>query len=339
MPKAGDVVKTTIFDGAYRISSAYGYRTKPTVGFHEGWDFATPIGTKLKAPADGTYHWGINDGTVKKGQYGRLIRKDGTYDYFFHCSTTIAKDGAVKKGQYICNSGNSGVSTGAHLHWERRRTSAGTSHFNDIDSILITETPMPSHYAQAVWNWCLKYRPDVCKVYTVDNVLTWWVTYGALEVTAMCDSLFRENENLKQQVATLSAKVNEQASQLVLQGVVVTQGEEKIKELNKNIEALESSLQANQTQYDKDKEELEAQVAREENKNKLLKGQNEVLEMNNANQSKLIEELETKIENQREIIVRLEKKLANCETSMTNAVQTLIKKMSDFIINLLPKKK
>ena len=336
MPKAGDVVKTTIFDGEHKITSAYGARIHPITGksdFHKGWDFSMPVGTKLKAPTDGRFTWGTNDGN--SGQYGKLQRTDGTFDYFFHCSTTIAPNGAVKKGQYICKSGNSGNSTGPHLHWERRRTSVSTSHFNDIDSIIINN-PMDN---TILWAFLQKYRPDVCKVYTQATCNQWWASYGQNEIPVQYDNLFKENENLKQQVATLSAKVNEQASQLVLQGVVVTQGEEKIKELNGNIEALESSLQVNQAQYEKDKEELKAQVAREENKNKLLKEQNDALTISNNNQGVLIEEYETKVENQRVTIIRLEKKLANCETSMGNAIQTLIKKMSDFIINLLPKKK
>jgi hypothetical protein len=340
MPKAGDVVKTIIFDGEHKITSAYGARIHPITGkadFHKGWDFSMVVGTKLKAPADGRFTWGTNDGFG--GQYGKLQRTDGTWDYFFHCSTTIAPNGAVKKGQYICKSGNTGNSTGAHLHWERRKTSVSTSHFNDIDSIIITTPPMATPYSQSVWNWCLKYRPDVCKVYTVNNVLDWWVTHGAMEVPVQYDNLFKENENLKQQVTALSAELSRVSKQLATTALELTNAQGQVEMLNGNIEALESSLQENKTQYEKDKEELEAQVAREENKNKLLKEQNEVLETNNANQSKLIEELETKIENQREIIVRLEKKLANCETSMSNAVQTLIKKMSDFIINLLPKKK
>lgn len=336
MPKAGDIVKTTIFDGERKITSAYGKRTHPITGksdFHKGWDFSMPVGTKLKAPADGRFTWGTNDGFG--GQYGKLQRTDGTFDYFFHCSSTIAPNGAVKKGQYICKSGNTGNSTGAHLHWERRKTSVSTSHFDDIDSIIINN-PMDN---TILWAFLQKYRPDVCKVYTQANCNQWWASYGQNEIPVQYDNLFKENENLKQQVANLSKQLSDTQKELATTKLELTKANEKIKELNGNIEALESSLQVNQAQYEKDKAELEAQVAREENKNKLLKEQNEVLEENNANQAKLIEELETKVKNQSEIIFRLEKKLANCETSMTNAVQTLIKKISDFIINLLPKKK
>lgn len=333
MPKAGDIVKTTIFDGEHKITSAYGMRTLGGVTkMHGGWDFSMVVGTKLKAPADGRYTWGTNDGFG--GQYGKLQRTDGTYDYFFHCSTTIAPNGAVKKGQYICKSGNTGNSTGPHLHWERRKTSASSSHFNDIDSIIINN-PMDN---TILWTFLQKYRPDVCKVYTQANCNQWWASYGQNEIPVQYDALFKEKEDYKNKLEAKSKELADTQKELATKTLEPTKANEKIKELNGNIEALESSLQEQKIQCDKDKEELQSQLLREENKNKLLKEQNEALTISNNNQGVLIEEYETKIENQRVAIARLEKKLANCETSMTNAIQTLIKKLSDFILNLLPKK-
>jgi hypothetical protein len=189
-----------------------------------------------------------------------------------------------------------------------------------------------------LWAFLQKYRPDVCKVYTQANCNQWWASYGQNEIPVQYDNLFKENENLKQQVTALSAKVSQTEQELVVRTLELKKANEKIKELNGNVEALESSLQVNQAQYEKDKEELEAQVAREENKNKLLKEQNEALTISNNNQSVLIDESETKIENQRVAIIRLEKKLANCETSMTSAIETLVQRFINFIFNLFKRK-
>ena len=175
-------------------------------------------------------------------------------------------------------------------------------------------------------------RPDVVKLVPRANYGSWSYSYGGYELSEMALSYKRDLEKKSAELSATQKELSTTQSDL-------TKANDKIKELNGNVKALESSLQENKTQYEKDKEELEIQVAREENKNKLLKEQNDALTISNNNQSVLIEKYETKIENQRKIIVRLEEKLANCETSMGNAIQTLIKKISDFIINLLPKKK
>lgn len=203
---------------------------------------------------------------------------------------------------------------------------------NEILNNVTTQPPTVKPEDQAVWDWANLYRKDVAKVFTIDTVVKgWWYPYSPMEVTAMYHAM-------AQQVAHLSSELSKTQSERDTATLELTKVREKEKELNTNIDNLESSLQANQSQCNKDKEELQSQVLREENKNKLLKEQNEVLETNNANQAKLIEELETKIENQRVAIIRLEKKLDNCEASITNAIETLVKRFIDFIFNLFSKK-
>ncbi len=96
-------------------------------GFHTGVDFAVPTGTDVLAVADGKIinaNWGKAYGTQLVQDLG-----DGTYCIYAHLSKTLVKAGdSVKKGQHIAESGNTGNSTGAHLHFERRtapRWSAG----------------------------------------------------------------------------------------------------------------------------------------------------------------------------------------------------------------------
>lgn len=219
---------------------------------------------------------------------------------------------------------------------------AGLDHNRIIkraNEILNNVTTPPAMDNTILWTFLQKYRPDVCKVYTQANCHEWWLTYGRNEIPVQYDNLYKENENLKQQVANLSSELTKTKAQLVSRGVELTEAQKKNEEYLKNIEALEGSLESLKIEKDKEVEELQSQVTREENKNKLLKEKNDALETANYSQAQTIKDLETKTENQRVAIVRLEKKLEGCETSMTSAIQTLIKKLSDFIINLLPKKK
>jgi len=90
-----------------------------STGYHTGVDFAVPAGTDVLAAADGIIanaNWGSAYGT-------QIVQKlsDNTYVIYAHLSKSLVKPGdKVKKGQHIGESGNTGNSTGAHLHFERR---------------------------------------------------------------------------------------------------------------------------------------------------------------------------------------------------------------------------
>lgn len=95
-------------------------------GYHTGVDFACPIGTPVLAVADGVIenaNWGKAYGNqvVQKVAQGWVI--------YAHLNAVRCKPGqAIKAGQIIGESGNSGNSTGPHLHLELRdnkRWSAG----------------------------------------------------------------------------------------------------------------------------------------------------------------------------------------------------------------------
>jgi murein DD-endopeptidase MepM/ murein hydrolase activator NlpD len=103
-------------------------------GYHTGVDFAVPVGTDIIAVADGKIEnatWGASYGT-------QLVQKvDGGWVIYAHLSKALVKAGdVVKKGQHIGESGNTGNSSGPHLHFEMRdniRWSAG----KDIDPAKI----------------------------------------------------------------------------------------------------------------------------------------------------------------------------------------------------------
>ena len=99
-------------------------------GYHTGVDFAVPEGTPVHAVADGTIanaNWGKAYGTAP------VQAVAGGWVIYAHLSASLVKPGdKVVKGQLIGKSGNTGNSTGPHLHFEMRdniRWSAG----KDID--------------------------------------------------------------------------------------------------------------------------------------------------------------------------------------------------------------
>jgi murein DD-endopeptidase MepM/ murein hydrolase activator NlpD len=107
---------------AFRWTSGYGYRRDPKgagTRMHEGSDLAGDYGTPIYATADGTVvHAGWGDG------YGRLIKIQHAYGIetrYAHLSQIRVEVGQkVSRGDRIGDMGNSGRSTGTHLHYEVR---------------------------------------------------------------------------------------------------------------------------------------------------------------------------------------------------------------------------
>nr|WP_240939982.1 M23 family metallopeptidase [Planosporangium flavigriseum] len=87
---------------------------------HPGTDLAVPVGTPLYAANAGTVilaRW--------NGGYGYSVQiqhDDGVVSIYGHASKLICKEGTrVAAGELVALSGNSGYSTGPHLHFELRR--------------------------------------------------------------------------------------------------------------------------------------------------------------------------------------------------------------------------
>ncbi len=103
-------------------SSGYGYRIDPFTGkraFHEGVDFSAEIGTPIKAAAGGVVVY-----SDRHAEYGNMIEIDHGDDLvsrYAHASKRLVGLGeVVLQGQKIAEVGNTGRSTGAHLHFEIR---------------------------------------------------------------------------------------------------------------------------------------------------------------------------------------------------------------------------
>lgn len=103
-----------------RISSPFGKRKAPKKGastYHKGIDWATPVGTAVGASSGGTVSragWGSGYGYVVY-----IDHPDGRQTRYGHLSKVLVKVGdKVSQGQKIALSGNTGRSTGPHIHFE-----------------------------------------------------------------------------------------------------------------------------------------------------------------------------------------------------------------------------
>lgn len=106
-----------------KISGYYGQLYTNSSGgkyAHEGLDISTPTGTPVYAAYDGVVAW--SDVDALYGEYVRTYHKALNVCFFYaHLSRRVVQNGAtVKQGQLIGYSGNSGNSTGPHLHFEVR---------------------------------------------------------------------------------------------------------------------------------------------------------------------------------------------------------------------------
>lgn len=83
---------------------------------HEGLDFAVPVGTDIYAIDDGVVVEAADQGNVGYGKYIKLRHTWGESVYAHLSSILVAVGVAVTQGQHIAESGNTGNSTGPHLH-------------------------------------------------------------------------------------------------------------------------------------------------------------------------------------------------------------------------------
>lgn len=114
-----------------RVTSSYGSRRG---GFHYGIDIGLPRGSRISAAADGvvveTVSYCVEGRTSCGGRYGNYIvvqHSNGTYTRYAHLSrVSVAVGETVSKGERIGSSGNTGHSTGPHLHFQIERSNGST---------------------------------------------------------------------------------------------------------------------------------------------------------------------------------------------------------------------
>ena len=122
--------------------SPYGWRT--LLGkrrFHHGVDVAMPVGTPLTAPADGVI---VHKGSGASGGYTLIVKHaPDLFTVYYHLSkpSHLLKGTRVQHGEVIAHSGNTGRSTGPHLHWEVRRSRTWGDTTDPVPYLTAEEEP------------------------------------------------------------------------------------------------------------------------------------------------------------------------------------------------------
>ncbi|NLI19031.1 MAG: M23 family metallopeptidase [Actinomycetales bacterium] len=131
--------------GTYRDTSLYGPRWG---SFHMGTDMAAPVGTPIYAIADGEVVWA---GGGKEGRSGQLviihhvINGQDVWSWYGHMYTNgvyVSAGERVSAGQVIAGVGDSGFSTGPHLHFEIHTGEYG-NHVNPLSWLSGTDALFP----------------------------------------------------------------------------------------------------------------------------------------------------------------------------------------------------
>lgn len=130
-------ILSDIFKGDFPISQGYGsnpsYYAQFGLAGHEGIDWATPVGTEIVAPFDGIILRDNDD--PRQGNYGDLLvlwdKNQKCAVWFCHLSENWFSVGdVVSKGQSLGKTGNSGNTTGPHLHFNFVETDATGNRLN-----------------------------------------------------------------------------------------------------------------------------------------------------------------------------------------------------------------
>ncbi|MFF5702412.1 M23 family metallopeptidase [Streptomyces sp. NPDC012794] len=99
------------------LSASFGQAGGMWMSVHTGIDFPVSYGTPVMAATDGTVRTQWNSAY---GNMAIVTSPDGTETWYCHLGSTKIRSGKVKAGDVIAYSGNSGNSTGPHLHFEVR---------------------------------------------------------------------------------------------------------------------------------------------------------------------------------------------------------------------------
>lgn len=139
------------------ISSGFGERVDPFTGgeeFHEGIDFAAPQGTRIHAVAAGIVTW-----AGPRGGYGNMVQIDHGNGYatrYGHAFKVLVRVGeTVQRGDVVALVGDTGRSTGPHVHFEVLKNGhevnparfialrAGSTAFTGTDSVHVAADKAP----------------------------------------------------------------------------------------------------------------------------------------------------------------------------------------------------
>ncbi len=158
---AKSLLMKTPVDGA-RISSTFGMRYHPVLGYsrmHKGVDFAVPVGTPVMAAGSGVIKF---EGRARGYGNFLMIKHNSEYTTAYGHLSRFAKglhDGShVHQGQIVAYSGNTGLTTGPHLHYEVRDTAIRSIRFASrlpgaSSSRARNWRPSPARSITSTTNW------------------------------------------------------------------------------------------------------------------------------------------------------------------------------------------
>ncbi|MDR0557791.1 MAG: M23 family metallopeptidase [Treponema sp.] len=115
-PVPSDTRRTSFFGDrrVYRYSTG---KTEATI--HAGIDYGVPTGTTVRSCADGKV--ALAEYRETTGNSVIIEHLPGVYSIYYHLSKLAVKEGAmIQKGDVLGESGDTGLATGPHLHWEIR---------------------------------------------------------------------------------------------------------------------------------------------------------------------------------------------------------------------------
>ncbi|MFY2509236.1 M23 family metallopeptidase [Vibrio pectenicida] len=167
------------------LSSHYGHRIHPVSkvkSMHRGIDYAVNVGTPIYASADGVIEV-VRKSNKGSGNFLRVAHSYGFTSSYSHLSAFKVKRGEyVKKGQLIGLTGNSGLSTGYHLHYEIRLVG------RSLDPLPFTKWEMNNFDA------IFKSNEDVQWDYLVNRIENQMAT--ALKLSSQKAPLSKDSSNL-----------------------------------------------------------------------------------------------------------------------------------------------
>jgi murein DD-endopeptidase MepM/ murein hydrolase activator NlpD len=130
------------------ISSGFGYRTYPDVGFHTGVDIVNYYGAPVYATAAGTVTVAGWDGGF--GEKVEIDHGNGYVTWYGHNSALLVNPGDfVRKGQQIARLGSTGFVTGPHVHYEVHQYGRALDPVPFLSGSVGPQVPLAQEFAQA----------------------------------------------------------------------------------------------------------------------------------------------------------------------------------------------
>ncbi len=167
-----------------KITDRFGYRMHPITKkrhLHSGIDFSADVGTPIFAPADGVVEFaGV------KGTYGKFLLIDHSFGFktaFGHLDNYAVQSGDyVSKGDLIGEVGNTGRSTGSHLHYEIRYLHKWLNPDKFLTWSAETYLDIMASERLVKWDELMSQIEKRLQTQTLNNTNTTRISYGNFQV-------------------------------------------------------------------------------------------------------------------------------------------------------------